>query len=106
MNRRHFIASATAFGAAALGTFAQTPAASASLKLPDPASLQQVPPSFMGLSYESAQLANPAFFSPANKSLIALFRELTPQGVLRLGGGSSEYTTFAEKPPTGPSTLR
>jgi hypothetical protein len=64
--------------------------------------LHTLPQDFIGLSYESAQLANPAFFSAANKPLIALFREMTPHGVLRLGGGSSEFTTYSPDAPTGP----
>lgn len=46
---------------------------------------------YTGLSYETVQLANPAFFSASNKELIALFRLLSPQGVLRIGGNSSEF---------------
>ncbi|MGB7267766.1 MAG: hypothetical protein WBC92_19770 [Terracidiphilus sp.] len=53
-----------------------------------------IPSDFIGLSYESAQLANPAFFSAQNTALITLFRELTDDGVLRLGGGTSEFTAF------------
>ena len=55
-----------------------------------------------GLSYESAQLANPEFFSAGNKELIALFRGLSPSGNLRLGGGSSEFTTYSDADPSGP----
>jgi hypothetical protein len=58
-----------------------------------------LPLNFTGLSYESAQLASPDFFSAGNSPLIRLFRELSPQGVLRLGGGSSEYTTYSEREP-------
>jgi hypothetical protein len=61
-----------------------------------------MPADFTGLSYESAQLANPQFFSTANPQLIQLFRELTPRGVLRLGGGSSAFTTYSDAPPSGP----
>jgi len=64
--------------------------------------LATVPPDFIGLSYESAQLANPAFFAATNTSLIKLFRDLTPQGVLRLGGGTSEFTAFTTEEPAGP----
>src|SRR5580693_6380998 len=65
---------------------------------------------FIGLSYESAQLANPAFFSAENVALIALFRELGDQGVLRLGGGTSEFTAFTTdetpaSPPLGPVAI-
>jgi len=60
-----------------------------------------IPRDFTGLSYESAQLANPAFFSGANKQLIELIRALSPSGNLRLGGGSSEFTTYSDADPVG-----
>ena len=49
-----------------------------------------VPANFTGLSYELAQLMDPTFFSASNKELVALFKVLNPNGVLRLGGNSSE----------------
>ncbi len=61
-----------------------------------------IPDEFVGLSYESAQLANPDFFSAKNHALIRLFRDLAPHGNLRLGGGSSEYTTYSDEAPSGP----
>lgn len=64
--------------------------------------LATLQPDFTGLSYESAQLANPLFFSAKNKELVALFLQLSPRGVLRLGGGTSEFTTFSETTPPGP----
>jgi hypothetical protein len=67
-----------------------------------PASPVLVPNDFVGLSYESAQLANPNFFSAKDEALIRIFRELTPYGNLRLGGGSSEYTTYSDEEPSTP----
>jgi len=61
-----------------------------------------IPRDFTGLSYESAQLANPEFFSGRNKELVELFRGLTTSGNLRLGGGSSEFTTYSDADPAGP----
>lgn len=61
-----------------------------------------VPKEFVGLSYETAQLANPEFFSTKNKQLVRLFRELAPNGNLRLGGGSSEYATYSDELVAGP----
>jgi hypothetical protein len=52
----------------------------------------KVPADYIGLSYESMQLSDPDFFSPANKGLIELCRRLSPDGVLRLGGNSSELS--------------
>ena len=109
--RREFCALGAVAGAAACvpaWVFAQsTPPAdqaklTGSLAVDASAAVYTLPPDFTGLSYESAQLANPDFFSAGNAQLLALFRELSPQGVLRLGGGSSEYTTFSEAAPSGP----
>ena len=47
--------------------------------------LATMPRDFLGLSYESAQLADPAFFSASNSTLVSAFRKLCPHGVLRLG---------------------
>jgi hypothetical protein len=57
-------------------------------------SLPTIPSDFIGLSYESAQLANPGFFSPANEDLVRYFRSLSHHGVLRIGGNTSEYSDW------------
>lgn len=75
---------------------------SGTLHIDENTPLHTIPQDYTGLSYESAQLANPDFFSASNHGLIHLFRELNPQGVLRLGGGTSNYTTYSAKPPSGP----
>ncbi len=46
--------------------------------------LESVPVDYVGLSMETLQLAEPAYFSPSNTELIALFRRLSERGVLRL----------------------
>jgi hypothetical protein len=50
-----------------------------------------IPADYTGLSYETSQLSQPDFFSSSNTSLVALFRLLSPHGVLRLGGNSSDF---------------
>ncbi len=110
MKRRDFLWAAGAATAAYLAPHrlhAQNDAAasiSATLAIDEFAALATIPPDFIGLSYESAQLANPAFFSAENTALITLFREVGDQGVLRLGGGTSEFTAFTteEPPPAAP----
>lgn len=54
----------------------------------------RMPLDFTGLSYESTQLYDPAFFSPDNVSLIAQFRAFNPQGILRLGGNLSDCSRW------------
>ena len=100
MNRRDFLARLAAAGVAAtsLPGFAQRPA-TLSIDASKPGAT--IPRDFTGLSYESAQLANPDFFSAANAELIGLFRGLSPNGNLRLGGGSSEFTTYSDADPVG-----
>jgi hypothetical protein len=102
MNRREFVAAVGAASVvASLPRFGQD--AKATLTIAEGARGATIPRDFTGLSYESAQLANPAFFSAENKALIALFRGLSPSGNLRLGGGSSEFTTFSDAPPSEPT---
>ena len=55
-----------------------------------------MPEDFIGLSYESAQLTNPDYFSPENRELIAKFRALSASGVLRLGGHLSNLTKWSD----------
>jgi len=54
-----------------------------------------MPLDFVGLSYESAQLGHPDFFSAQNTALIGIFRTISPHGVLRIGGNTGEYTTWS-----------
>jgi hypothetical protein len=100
MNRRHFVISLAAASFVRRPAFGQQPRIT--LALSESPNSPVIPRDFTGLSYESAQLANPAFFSAVNKPLIKLFRELSPSGNLRLGGGSSNFTTFSSADPTGP----
>jgi hypothetical protein len=100
LDRRRFLI-ATAAAAASLKSLAQTPAAhTVALTLhpdrPGPA----IPPNFVGLSYETQQLSDPGFFSPANTGLIAQLRALAPHGVLRIGGNTSDYGFWKPTPDT------
>jgi hypothetical protein len=75
---------------------------SASLKLGSGAPIAKVPADFIGLSYEAMQLEDPTFFSSANRGLIAEFRHLSPRGVLRLGGNTSEFGWWKATPDAQP----
>ncbi|HXS12283.1 MAG TPA: hypothetical protein VN734_06245 [Acidobacteriaceae bacterium] len=102
MNRREFLAALTASAAiSSLPCSAQSTQSSPSLAIGAVQPHSTIPDEFIGLSYESAQLANSEFFSAKNHALIHIFRELAPHGNLRLGGGSSEYTTYSDEAPSG-----
>ena len=53
---------------------------------------------FPGLSYESAQLGNPRFFSGDNADLAGFIRSLGKSGVLRIGGNTSEFCYWTPDP--------
>jgi hypothetical protein len=69
----------------------------ATLSLDTSAPRIPLPADFAGLSYESAQLAHPGYFSRENKSLVALVRQLGSSGVLRIGGSTSDYDTWKQE---------
>jgi hypothetical protein len=53
-----------------------------------------IAPDFLGLSYESAILAAGDYFTPDNASVLGLIRRLGRNGVLRIGGNTSERTVW------------
>ncbi len=81
---------------------AQSPGLEVELNIDSASNLGKVPLDYMGLSYESGQLAYLDFFSPRNTPLIQMFRTLSPSGVLRLGGNLSEFTLWSETEPATP----
>ena len=100
MDRRHFLA-LTAATLPAIRTFAQSPApATLALHPDEPGPV--VPSNFLGLSYETQQLADPAFFSSSNTGLVAQFKALASRGVLRLGGNTSDYGFWKPTPDSVP----
>ena len=106
MNRREFVRDAGIVAAvtAVRPAIARSEIAplTATLTIDPAKKLATMPADFTGLSYEAAQLANPSFFAAENKALIEMFRGLSSQGVLRIGGGTSEFTIFTTEEPTGP----
>ena len=55
----------------------------------------RIPADFIGLSYESALLASSDYFSPHNPSVFGLLSALGANGVLRIGGNTSERTVWS-----------
>jgi hypothetical protein len=101
MDRRRFLALSAATAALPhVKAFAQAVTATLILHPDQPGA--HVPSNFLGLSYETQQLSEPAYFSAANTALIAQFRKLAPHGVLRLGGNTSDYGFWKPTPTSVP----
>lgn len=98
LTRRKFLAaSACTLAVAHLPAHGQSKIKVA-LNVPTEATGPQMPIDFIGLSYEVQQLTNPSFFSAQNNGLIREFEALSPTGVLRLGGNTSEFGYWKPKP--------
>ena len=108
MDRRDFIRFSAAAAVAASRTpfaFADSnPAASIRLTLRPDRLGNKIGEDFTGLSYESAQLGSPNFFSGQNTQLAGFLRTLGTSGVLRIGGNTSEYCYWTPDP-TKPANL-
>lgn len=106
MNRRGFLCSTAA--TAALSAFPKmlraqgNASVSAHLTIQPDQPGQAIAKNFLGLSYETAQLSNPEFFSAANTALAGFLRPLG-RGVLRIGGNSSEYAFWTPNPSRNPA---
>jgi hypothetical protein len=73
---------------------AAAPEVSVELTLHDDPAGTEIPLTMTGLSYELAQLSDPRFFAATNPDLVRYLRLLGPNGVLRLGGNTSEFCWF------------
>ena len=98
ISRRKFIATAAASLAATRLHAQGHAAAPVTLAIPAEATGAHMPVDFVGLSYEVQQLTDPSFFAAGNTGLIAQFKALSPHGVLRLGGNTSEFAWFKPTP--------
>lgn len=83
--------------------FVATPSRAAdtvSIRLDPERPLRRISPSFMGLGYEASSVAIPGLLSADNHAYVRLVRNLGRQGVIRIGGNVSDYSTYK---PGGPS---
>ena len=102
MNRRTFLTQAVGLVSAASSrsSFAgMLQADSRHLELRvtlDPArTLAVVPPDFMGLGYEISSIARTGLLSAHNSVYVQLVRTLGAQGVIRVGGNTSDYSSYS-----------
>jgi len=57
---------------------------------------RKVSPALASLSYETLQVVDGNYFSARNTGLVSLFRDLNPNGILRIGGNTSDFTVWSE----------
>lgn len=100
LSRRKFLATAAMSVAASRLRAQNHTKAQVTLEIPAEATGPHMPPDFVGLSYEVQQLVDPSFFSAKNTGLINAFKLVSPHGVLRLGGNTSEFAWFKATPET------
>ncbi len=98
ISRRRFLSTAACSIAAARLSAQTKTETQVALSIPSRATGPRIPEDFVGLSYEVAQFADPAFFSTQNTGLIRAFKDIAPRGVLRLGGNSSEFGWWKATP--------
>ena len=97
-SRRQFIATSALSLAATRLRSQDRKQIQVNLVIPAEASGPHIPGDFIGLSYETREFTNPDFFSAKNTGLIRAFKALSPRGVLRLGGNTSEFGWWKPTP--------
>jgi hypothetical protein len=108
MGRRCFLSGVTgmAVGLLARGTSRAQTGIGAFLAVAYEDAGRQIASDFIGLSYESAILAAGDYFTPDNASVLGLIRSLGENGVIRIGGNTSERTVWrAEAKPAAPDSF-
>jgi hypothetical protein len=95
MNRRSFLTgSACALGALASHRLLAEGPTPLRIHIDPSRTLGRIPADFTGLGYEISSVAIPGLLSPANHHYIQMVRTLGPRGVIRIGGNTSDYSSF------------
>jgi hypothetical protein len=102
MSRRRFLAQAIGMVEAvlaqsslvrALETVSTEPEVRVTLDLAQTVAV--IPPDFMGLGYEISSVSRPGLLNAQNAAYIQLLKTLGTQGVLRVGGNTSDYASYS-----------
>jgi hypothetical protein len=56
--------------------------------------VSRISPDFLGFGFETAAVAQSNFFSATNFTMIRLYRNLSPHGLMRIGGIISDHTRY------------
>ena len=69
-------------------------AGAVSIRLDPQRRLRAMPAGFMGLGYEISSVAVPGLLSADNRAYVQLVRNLGRQGVIRVGGNTSDFSSY------------
>jgi hypothetical protein len=101
MNRRRFLRSAALSTAAGVGArlvgASSRPIHTIDLTVHTDQRLGAIPTDFVGLGYEISSIATSGLLSAANRVYVELVRQLGTRGVIRIGGNTSDYSSFAAR---------
>ena len=56
---------------------------------------RSISPQFMGLGYEISSIAMKGLLHPENRAYIQMLQTLSPKGVIRIGGNTSDYAAWS-----------
>ncbi|HWX92858.1 MAG TPA: glycosyl hydrolase family 79 C-terminal domain-containing protein [Terriglobales bacterium] len=117
MQRREFLyRAAVVTGSAAVcrtsaGAWRSAETVSARLTLDPARTIVEIPPDFVGLGYEISSVARPGLLSRKDAVYVQLVRTLGALGIIRIGGDTSDYSSYApaaeplSSPETGPGSV-
>ncbi len=95
MNRRSFLTgSACALGALSSRRLLAESPTPLRIRIEVNRTLGHIPDDFTGLGYEISSVAISGLLSPSNHHYIQMVRTLGPRGVIRIGGNTSDYSSF------------
>jgi hypothetical protein len=64
------------------------------IKIDPTTTLGRISEDFIGFGYETSAVAQANFFNPNNSTMVQLYRNLSPHGLIRIGGNVSDHTKY------------
>jgi Glycosyl hydrolase family 79 C-terminal beta domain len=106
MDRREFVVNSLALSASVAGhsALAQDSGATAvTVSVHTDQPLASIAPDFMGLGFETSSVGRLGVMSRAARSHVELIRSLSPRGIIRIGGNTSDYARYSARDPAAAS---
>src|SRR5438477_3381412 len=91
LSRRHFLGAASALTVLPMPARAAAPVM---ITLDTNTVVGTIAPDYMGLGYEISSVAVAGLLSAKNQAYVRLVRQLGAQGVIRIGGNTSDFSSY------------